>query len=275
MQTNTLLVHNMKYYEGIDFAMADVQFKSRNIKKNDPFYYGLQFVSSGEITLSIDRNRENRRRGPVAFLTCPEHYYEYSSPGIETRDHYWVCFQGPKVKQYLDEGLFHLNPESPFFNLRQPEQFRNRMEELISLVQGRREHDKAVCLLESLLFTVQSDAETTPGTQDYYRDRFFRLFAKIGKYPEKEWNFADEARKLSVSLNHFNRLFRKYHKTSPRHCVIQSRMQKAADLLLDTNASIAEIAMETGIGNEFYFSRLFKKRFGLAPSDYRKEFCGI
>lgn len=275
MQINTLLVHKMKYYEGIDFAMADVQLGSRNIKKNYPFYCGLQLVYSGEIALSVDRGREFRRKGPAVFLTCPEHYYEYSSPGIEARDHYWVCFYGPKVKQYQEEELFRVNPESPFFSLRRPEQFFDRMEELIALVQSHREHDRAVCLLETLLFTVQSDAGSSSEQPDYYRERFAGLFARIVKSPEKEWDFELEAKKLSVSLNHFNRLFRKYHKTSPRHCVIQARMQKAADLLLGTTASVAEIALEAGIENEFYFSRLFKKQFALSPSDYRKEFRGV
>ena len=38
----------MKYYEGIDFAMADVQLGSRNRKRNYPFYYGIQLVYAGE-----------------------------------------------------------------------------------------------------------------------------------------------------------------------------------------------------------------------------------
>lgn len=71
----------MKYYEGIDFAMADVQLGSRNRKRNYPFYYGIQLVYAGEIALSIDRGKEIRRKGPTVFLTTPEHYYEYSSPG--------------------------------------------------------------------------------------------------------------------------------------------------------------------------------------------------
>lgn len=263
----------MKYYEGVDFAMADIQRKSRNVKKNVPFYYGLQFIFSGEIELSVDRNRAFRGHGAVAFLTCPEHYYEYNSPGTATRDHYWVCFNGPKVKQYWAEGLFCPNPDSPLVALRQPELFRNRMEELIDLVQCKREHDKAVCLLEYLLFTVRSEAENArPEAPDYYRAPFSGLLAEIEKNPEKQWDFAKESRRFHVSLNYFNRLFRKYHRTSPRHCVIELRMRKAAELLLRTGASVREIASTVGIDNEFYFSRLFKRHFGLAPCRYRLEF---
>ena len=50
----------MKYYEGIDFALADVQFGSRNCKRTYPFYCGLQLVYAGEIALAVDRRREER-----------------------------------------------------------------------------------------------------------------------------------------------------------------------------------------------------------------------
>ncbi len=264
----------MKYYEGIDFAMADVQFGSRNVKRNYPFYCGLQLVYSGEIALAVDRKKEERRRGPAVFLTSPEHYYEYSSPGVLPRDHYWVCFYGPKVELYREGGLFRVDPEAPFFHLRNPELFRMKMMELIRMVQNGREHDRAVCLLETLLFTIHADAENVSEKVDYYRERFEELLARILRNPERKWNFAEEARKMSVSLNHFNRLFRKYHQSSPHHCVIQARIRKAAELLLDSNKSVAEIASSVGIENEFYFSRLFKNRFSLSPSGYRREFRG-
>ncbi len=264
----------MKYYAGIDFAMADVQFGSRNSKRNYPFYYGLQLVYSGEIVLAIDHGKEIRRKGPAAFLTCPEHFYEYSSPGMDARDHYWVCFYGPKTVQYRDEELLRMDPETPFFRLRRPEEFRAMMMQLITLVQEGREHDRAVCLLETLLFTLQADSEICQIQADDWQERFSGLSAKIAANPEKTWNFEMEAKKMCVSLNHFNRLFRKYLGTSPRQCVIQARMRRAAELLLNSNASVAETAMSVGIENEFYFSRLFKKSFALSPSGYRREFRG-
>ena len=171
----------MKYYEGIDFALADVQFGSRNCKRTYPFYCGLQLVYAGEIALAVDRRREERRKGPLVFLTSPEHYYEYSSPGVLARDHYWVCFYGPKVEMYREGGLFRIDPDQPFYHLRQPELFREKMEELIRIVQSGREHDRAVCLLETLLFTVQADAESAPEETDYYRERFAELMARIAE----------------------------------------------------------------------------------------------
>ena len=49
------------------------------------------------------------------------------------------------------------------------------------------------------------------------------------------------------------------------------RMQKAEQLLLSTFLSVKEIMNRVGISNESYFSREFKRTFGLAPLQYRNS----
>ncbi len=57
---------------------------------------------------------------------------------------------------------------------------------------------------------------------------------------------------------------------SPVHFIHQIRLQKACDLIRNTDLTIAEIAYETGFTSPAYFSRLFAKTYGLPPSEYRK-----
>ncbi|MGE9290587.1 MAG: helix-turn-helix domain-containing protein [Puniceicoccales bacterium] len=45
----------------------------------------------------------------------------------------------------------------------------------------------------------------------------------------------------------------------------------ACELLTFTDLPVQEIAARVGLENPYYFSRLFKKRLGKSPSDYRKE----
>ena len=48
------------------------------------------------------------------------------------------------------------------------------------------------------------------------------------------------------------------------------KLQKAATLLLETNNSIAQITEAVGYDNANYFSQLFKKQYGMKPSEYRR-----
>ena len=46
------------------------------------------------------------------------------------------------------------------------------------------------------------------------------------------------------------------------------RMKKAAELLLENRYTVAEVSYKIGIEDPFYFSKCFKKQFGVSPSVY-------
>ncbi|MBL7781182.1 MAG: AraC family transcriptional regulator, partial [Saprospiraceae bacterium] len=46
---------------------------------------------------------------------------------------------------------------------------------------------------------------------------------------------------------------------------------KCGQLLLETSLTIGEIATRAGFESEFYFSRIFKKKTGFSPGEYRKR----
>jgi AraC-like DNA-binding protein len=51
-------------------------------------------------------------------------------------------------------------------------------------------------------------------------------------------------------------------------CFISSSI--AAELLINTNMTAAEIAYKVGFEDQYYFSKSFKKYFGVPPSKYRR-----
>lgn len=57
---------------------------------------------------------------------------------------------------------------------------------------------------------------------------------------------------------------------TPRDYILQRRMERAVELLKEGQLSIAEIAYKTGFGHPPYFTRVFKKYYGVTPSDYIK-----
>ena len=53
--------------------------------------------------------------------------------------------------------------------------------------------------------------------------------------------------------------------------VINRRLEEATYLLGDHMLRIKEIARRVGYEDEFHFSRLFKKKYGVSPKFYRKK----
>lgn len=58
---------------------------------------------------------------------------------------------------------------------------------------------------------------------------------------------------------------------SPIDYLIKVRVDKAAALLLDTDASLTEIAAGVGYQDPYYLGRLFKKHKGISPSKFKAE----
>ena len=53
--------------------------------------------------------------------------------------------------------------------------------------------------------------------------------------------------------------------------IIAVRLQYAAELLKHKSKTIAEISYEVGYNDQAYFTRVFKKQFGMSPSEFRKD----
>lgn len=75
---------------------------------------------------------------------------------------------------------------------------------------------------------------------------------------------------VSMSPNYLSNLFKKELNVSFVEYINRFRIEKAKELLLNTNLKIYEIAVSVGIRDEGYFSRLFKKITSMRPYEYRK-----
>jgi AraC-like DNA-binding protein len=76
---------------------------------------------------------------------------------------------------------------------------------------------------------------------------------------------------MRLSRSHFTRLFRHEMGMSPRVYLEDLRLKTAMGILLEENSTVKETAGRCGIGDENYFCRLFKKRYGISPGNFKKK----
>lgn len=81
------------------------------------------------------------------------------------------------------------------------------------------------------------------------------------------------AENLSVNRSYLSNLFRREVGMTITDYVTDRRIRTAADLLLTTSNPIKTVAKQVGIMDVHYFSRLFKRKMGMPPSQYREENC--
>jgi AraC-like DNA-binding protein len=66
------------------------------------------------------------------------------------------------------------------------------------------------------------------------------------------------------------RQFQRIFGVSPSRYLISIRMETAKKMLIETDETIEQIAIQCGYENGFYFSRMFTKYTRMNPSNFRK-----
>ncbi|WP_077616693.1 AraC family transcriptional regulator [Caenibacillus caldisaponilyticus] len=79
------------------------------------------------------------------------------------------------------------------------------------------------------------------------------------------------ARLANLSPKYFVDLFKKTYGISAIDYLTELRINKAKQLMAQADAKLRDIAHQVGYNDEFYFSRTFKKKVGVAPSVYMKR----
>jgi len=84
-------------------------------------------------------------------------------------------------------------------------------------------------------------------------------------------SLAQLAKKIGRSEAQMLRIFRRDFGTSPIAFLLERKLEQAMVLLLNTELTVKEIAAGLGFCDEFYFSRMFRKKCGKSPREYRQR----
>lgn len=76
---------------------------------------------------------------------------------------------------------------------------------------------------------------------------------------------------LHISPTYLSAQFKKYQKMNFLDCLTELRINAAKELLADPFRSSAEVASMVGYEDASYFARVFKKRTGMTPTQYRRQ----
>ena len=99
-------------------------------------------------------------------------------------------------------------------------------------------------------------------SETIYGERLIWIRECIYRWPERDWNIDALAKELSLSRSRFQHLYADTFGYSVTQDLIQSRVQKACELLKQDVLSLEEIAQCCGYSSTSYFIRQFKQTIG-------------
>ena len=236
--------------------------------------YQLHYVPRGRGIFESEPSGEKEVEGGDFFLLFPGVRHRYR-PNRETGwDEYWVGFKGPLADNLVDRGIF--TPKEPVIRAA----MERRAQELFSeiLTQLRTEPAGFMAVISSLttLMLAQLHATSLAENTDSRVDQVIRQARSILR--ERLAETVDMnllAKELGVSYSWLRRNFRDVTGLAPYQYHLQLRLGLAMDLLSGpSNCSVKDAARRSGFDDEHYFSRLFKRKTGQSPRNWRRQIQG-
>ncbi|MFZ3014938.1 MAG: AraC family transcriptional regulator [Nitrospira sp.] len=98
-----------------------------------------------------------------------------------------------------------------------------------------------------------------------------KALALLHKQPSHPWTIASLANEVGLSRSVLAERFRHYLSDTPMGYLTRWRLQLAAQALMSTSKSVAEVAGEVGYESEPSFNRAFKREFEVPPARFRSQ----
>ena len=91
------------------------------------------------------------------------------------------------------------------------------------------------------------------------------------RYHDPDYDISELCHKFYTSSATVRRRFSEGLNISPKQYLMKLRLDNAIDLLAEGNHSIRTISHMCGFADEKYFSRIFREKYGRAPSEINKK----
>jgi len=129
---------------------------------------------------------------------------------------------------------------------------------------------RALCVLLSVE-VLRKRSQTQHTERRLSPSQRLRILDMVLASGEKLPTPAEMARRVGLSPTYFSRLFTRTFGAPPRTWLKRERVRRGAQLLMETDLSVSEIAQRLGYHDIFLFSRQFKEEMGCGPTAYRKS----
>lgn len=121
------------------------------------------------------------------------------------------------------------------------------------------------------LFKFHAERQKENGRLGYKTERIKDVLNYINQNFSKDLTLDELSKQVDMSKFYLCRLFKDSLRMSPVEYINKVRIEKATELLINTDMSISEIALECGFNNISYFIKVFKRYMNITPLKFRKQ----
>lgn len=242
-------------------------------------YYELLYVLEGAVMLTIRGKCLRAEAGSLVFLN---QFDEHATRLLtETYRRYYLLIPPTQLKAFHNDvhllSVFRLHGEAFPYVLPTGAE-RPRFDAYFAMLKDISDRGGPYldARIEAVMTLILTDAHALcPGMFTQSQEASFLpiqdILDELDRSFSSKLSLSDLAAKHHVSPGCLSTHFRKQVGMSPMQYVTQSRLTHAKVLLLKSNLSVLEIAMQCGYGDVSNFVRRFRQQFQISPLQFRQR----
>ncbi|GHV75209.1 transcriptional regulator [Spirochaetia bacterium] len=229
--------------------------------------FQIVYITKGQGALTVEDTDYTLSPGSL-FLLLPGIKHRYKPVHEVGWQEYWVGFCGDYFTRLLREGI--LSKEHVVFKMGLQDYILSYFNGIFDEIRAQQPlyQLRACTRIFSLLgeMLVYERRKEQPSS--------YQKIVEHAKYLMEsniygDINLSNISEQIGISTSRLHEVFKNYTAMTPYQYYIQIKIHKAENLL-EQDISVKEAAYRLGFEDQSYFSRLFKKKTGIAPSEWKK-----
>ncbi len=217
-------------------------------------FWLLHYIVDGEGVYRTERG-EYRLGASQVFVIRPGELVYYEADVENPWTYIWVGFESTvAMPEILQKDTFALPQAKALFE---------SLPRTKAMMAGKEAY---LCGKIWELLWILSSGPKTAGRKELY-------IQQAKNYIESEYmtgiTVNELAARLGLDRSYFSNLFKEAEGKTPQHYLCEVRMRQAALQLMEQRYTVTETAISVGYSDVFAFSRMFRRHFGMPPSQYR------
>lgn len=232
--------------------------------------YQLVYISAGKGTLITDScNKQTVTEGTM-FLLFPGEWHNYMPDKSTGWDEYWIGFKGVNIDNRVENGFF--TKQKSLFNVGMNDKLVELYLNAIKIaIEQKAGFQQMLAGIVNQLLGMTYSLDKNQIFED------FQIVNQMNKakiiMSERVFSGVkaeDIAEAINMSYSWFRKVFKEFTGFAPAQYIQELRLQKAKEMLTNTDFSAKEIGVKIGFENPEYFFTAFKNKNKMTPIEYRK-----
>ena len=233
--------------------------------------YQIVFISGGKGTFESKETGTLEVEEGTVLLLFPGVWHRYTPSKSTGWKEHWVSFNGTQADIFRDNAILPLEQSVISIGLDETtiELYQRILESIESERIGFKETIAA--LTYQLIARINAIRRSRQFGGEDTNSFVQKSKAYIRDHIDQQIDLERLASELGIGYSWFRRMFKHHTGLAPNQYVVQLKLNKAKDLLVNTALPLKQISTMLGFESQFYFSKFFRNKTGVPPTRWRSR----